>query len=79
MALNPDRLENIKRLKDAGDISNSLKELKPTLNRIINICKDINYDDIVYSYKNNIAKIFCIILKSVPFSSKLVALECLKV
>jgi hypothetical protein len=56
-ALNPDRLDNIKRFKEDGDISNSLKELKPTLNRIINICKDINYDDIVYSYKNDIVKI----------------------
>jgi hypothetical protein len=27
------------------------------LDRIINICKDINYDDIVYSYKNDIVKI----------------------
>ena len=49
MALNPDRLENIKRFKEAGDISNSLKELKPTLDRIVNICRDINYDDIVKS------------------------------
>jgi hypothetical protein len=57
MALNPDRLENIKRFKEAGDISNSLKELKPTLDRIVNICRDINYDDIVYSYKNDIVKI----------------------
>ena len=57
MALDPDRLKNIKRLKEAGDVANSLKELKPTLDRIINICKDINYDDIVYSYKNDIVKI----------------------
>jgi hypothetical protein len=57
MALNPDRLDNLKRFKDAGDISSSLKLIKPTLDRIINICKDTNYDDIVYSYKNDIVKI----------------------
>ncbi len=57
MALNPDRLDNLRRFKDAGDISSSLKLIKPTLDRIINICKDTNYDDIVYSYKNDIVKI----------------------
>lgn len=55
-ALDPERIDKLKRLKDAGDVSNSLKELKPTLDRIIDICRDINYDDIAYSYKNGIIK-----------------------
>jgi hypothetical protein len=51
-ALDPIRIDRLKRLRDAGDLSKALKELTPTIDRIIDICKNINYDDIFYSRKN---------------------------
>lgn len=57
MALNPERLDKAKRFKDAGDISNSLKLIQPSLDKVVDICRNINYDDINYSYKNGLVKV----------------------
>lgn len=57
MALNPERMNSIKRFKEAGDVSNSLKLIQPTLDKIVDICRNIDYDDIDYSYKNDLVKI----------------------
>lgn len=57
MALNPERIDKVKRFKDAGDISNSLKLIQPSLDKVVDICRNINYDDINYSYKNDIVKV----------------------
>lgn len=57
MALNPERIDKVKRFKDAGDISNSLKLIQPSLDKVVDICKNTNYDDINYSYKNDLIKV----------------------
>lgn len=57
MALNPERIDKVKRFKDAGDISNSLKLIQPSLDKVVDICRNINYDDINYSYKNDLVKV----------------------
>lgn len=57
MALNPERIDKVKRFKDAGDISNSLKLIQPSLDKVVDICRNINYDDINYSYKNELVKV----------------------
>lgn len=57
MALNPKRIDKVKRFKDAGDISNSLKLIQPSLDKVVDICRNINYDDINYSYKNDLVKV----------------------
>lgn len=57
MALNPERIDRVKRFKDAGDISNSLKLIQPSLDKVVDICRNINYDDINYSYKNDLVKV----------------------
>jgi hypothetical protein len=56
-ALNPIRIDKLKRLRDAGDVSKLLKELAPTIDQIIDICRNINYDDIEYSKANDIIKV----------------------
>lgn len=57
MALNPERIDKVKRFKDAGDISNSLKLIQPSLDKVVDICRNINYDDINYLYKNDLVKV----------------------
>lgn len=57
MALNTERIDKVKRFKDAGDISNSLKIIQPSLDKVVDICRNINYDDINYSYKNDLVKV----------------------
>jgi len=47
-AMNPDRIQRIKRLKDSGDYSNVLKEFKPIIDKIKKLCFNLNYDDILY-------------------------------
>lgn len=53
-ALDPKRLDKIKRLRDSNDISLSLKEIKPLVDRIVNICVSIDFDDLEYSHKRDI-------------------------
>ena len=70
-ALDPIKINNIKRLRDANDFSSILKDLQPTIDLIINLCKDIKYDEIEYSNKNGIIEIFY----KIPITPLLIGLK----
>lgn len=57
-AMHPSKISNLKRLKDSGDIKSVLKILKKDIDIIIDICKNISFDDIYYSMEDDIITIF---------------------
>ena len=56
-AMSPEKISKLKRLKDAGDFKGVLKELKSDIGYICEIAKEIDWNDIDYSYKNDIITI----------------------
>jgi hypothetical protein len=52
-ALNPDKLKNISRLRDANDIKSILNIIQKDIDRVVDLCKSINFDKIEYSDNNN--------------------------
>ncbi len=56
-ALSPEKKERIQRLKQAGDISSMLKEVQPTIDIIVKLCSEIDYDDIRYRVRNGIIEV----------------------
>jgi hypothetical protein len=56
-AMSPEKIANLKRLKDSGDFKSILKILNDDINLILNKCKDLSYDDIGYSMNDDIITI----------------------
>ena len=56
-ALNPDKLKNISRLRDANDIKSILNIIQKDIDRVVDLCKIINFDKIEYSDDNNIIEV----------------------
>ena len=56
-AMSPEKISKLKRLKDAGDFKGVLKELKTDIDDICKMVKEIDWNDIDYSYKNDIITI----------------------
>ncbi len=56
-AMSPEKIANLKRLKDSGDFKSILKILNDDSNLILNKCKDLSYDDIGYSMNDDIITI----------------------
>jgi hypothetical protein len=52
-ALNPDKLKNISRLRDDNDIKSILNIIQKDIDRVVDLCKSINFDKIEYSDNNN--------------------------
>jgi len=57
LAMNPEKIKNIKRLKEAGDLSGILKKLQEHIDIIVDHCKKLNYDEIKYFNKNGTIEI----------------------
>jgi len=56
-AMSPEKIANLKRLKDSGDFKSILKILNDDINLILNKCRDLSYDDIGYSMNDDIITI----------------------
>lgn len=56
-AMSYDKISKLKRLKEAGDFKNILKELKNEINEILDKCQNIEFKNIDYSHKNDIITI----------------------
>ena len=52
--MNPEKISKLKRLKDAGNTKDILKELKPIIDEIKDKCIKLNYDSILYRESNDI-------------------------
>jgi len=48
MAINPEKLDRVSRLKKANDIKGILNLIQPDIDRVVNLCKNINFDEIEY-------------------------------
>ena len=56
-ALNPEKLKNISRLRDANDIKSILNIIQIDIDRVVDICKSINFDKIEYSKDDDIIEV----------------------
>lgn len=59
-AMTPEKISKLKRLKDAGDVKGVLKELKNDIDDICKKVKELDWNDIDYSYKDDIITILYI-------------------
>ena len=59
-AMTPEKISKLKRLKDAGDVKGVLKELQIDIDDICKKVKELEWNDINYSYKNDIITILYI-------------------
>lgn len=56
-AMSSEKTSKLKRLKDTNDIKGILKELQIDIDEVVKKCNRMNYDDIKYSYKNDVIEI----------------------
>jgi hypothetical protein len=58
LAMDHEKINRIKRFKEAGDFSEILKEFNSDIKVIVENCKDLYYDDIEYKIEDDICEIY---------------------